>query len=214
MDLIQAREIFRNTSTTQICDANKNVRVLSCAIKSFIARPKMLGLALTVQSDGDLLPGFKSLELATPDHVIVIDSEGCELALAGEMFASEGRRKQIAGIVIDGYCRDAAAISQIGLPFYAKGTCPKAAGKNKLGLLNVSIQCGGIDIQPNDIVIGDEEGIVVLPQDELFDTLRAAEAISQKEIMALEKINRGVSVLEIMNFAERYAEISAKNKNQ
>jgi 4-hydroxy-4-methyl-2-oxoglutarate aldolase len=209
LDITSARKIFENISTTQICDAAKRLRVLTSIIRPFIDNPKLLGKAFTVKADGDLLPVIKSLQLASADHVIMIDSGNSSLALAGEIFTSEAKRKHIAGIVIDGFCRDAMSIKKIGLPFYARGICPKAGSRNKLGQFNVPIECGGVHILPNDIVIGDGNGIAILAEEELEDTLFLAEKIKDCEDAVLKKIECGVSLLETINFVEHYDNISA-----
>src|SRR5689334_908238 len=94
-DLSKARAIFNAISTTHLCDASEEVRVLDSAIKSFVSRPKMLGRALTVKAEGDLLPVIRGLQMATSEHVLVIDSGGSPFALAGELFATEAKRKNI-----------------------------------------------------------------------------------------------------------------------
>lgn len=209
MNMNEARKIFSKLSTTQICDVAKEARVISSDIKSFIEKPKMLGKAFTVKAEGDLLPVIKSLQLATTDHVIVIDSGNSLLAMAGEILTTEAKRKNIAGIVIDGYCRDAVAIQHIGLPFFAKGICPKAGGKTKLGRFNEVIQCGQVSISADDIVMGDEDGLVVIAASELNEVLRLAEIAYGKEELTLSKLKQGVGLFDIVDFAGHYNNIAA-----
>ena len=206
MDLAQARAIFSKLSVMQICDVTENVRVVDSAIRPFIPNPKMLGKALTVKAEGDLLPVLKALELATDENVIVIQADSA-YAMAGDIFASEAIRKKIAGIVIDGLCRDAEAVAKVGLPFYARGICPKASPKKKIGEFNVPVVCGGVTILPGDIILGDEHGVVAVKLEELQTLLSQAAEILEREERVLEKIRSGTSLLELVNFSEHYEKI-------
>jgi 4-hydroxy-4-methyl-2-oxoglutarate aldolase len=208
MHITQAREIFNVLSITQVCDVAKNVRVLDGALRPFTQQPKMLGKAFTVNAEGDLLPVIKSLQLATNENIIMINSGKSSSAIAGELFASEAKRKNIAGIVIDGFCRDAQAVNQIGVPFYARGICPKAGTKNKLGEFNIPIQCGGVTIFPDDIILGDENGVIAIAMEELPEIFSLAVEIKNNEDSALDKINKGTSIVELFNFVEHYNKLT------
>lgn len=210
MNLEQARKAFLSLSITHFCDADstQNVRVLDSGLRSFTPNPKMLGLAYTVKTEGDLLAVIKALESATDEHVLMIHSGNSAYAMAGEIFSSEAKRKKIAGIVIDGFCRDTASISQIGLPFYARGICPKACSKKKLGNLNVPIQCGGITISPGDVILGDEDGLIAIKLEEFPALLVEAIEIAKREALVLKKIHAGTSFLDLVNFSEHYEKIA------
>lgn len=124
----------------------------------------LLGTAVTVKAPmGDNLMIHMALDLAQPGDIIVVDGEGAQdRALIGEMMISYAQSRNIAGFVIDGAIRDIDAIRAAGIPVYAKGVTPQGPFKNGPGEINVPISCGGQVVFPGDILIGDQDGIVVV----------------------------------------------------
>ncbi len=198
---------LQKLSVTQLCDAYDQIRLISASLQPLFHDIKMIGKAFTVQSDGDLLPIIKALDIAEPGSVILIDSSNTNRALAGEIFATTAKKRGLAGIIIDGYCRDIDAIRKIKFPFYAKGVCAKAGTKEKPGKLQVAIQCGGVKVSPGEIILGDENGIIVCSENELNDILPLAEQIKAKEEEALRKIYLGANLVDMFNFEEHYHNI-------
>ena len=211
MEVERIRERLKNISTTHICDAYPNVRLMDCSLKA-VNTQKMIGIAFTVSSEGDLMPVMKGLKEAGKDSVLVISSSS-NLAIAGEIFASEAKRKKLAGIIIDGFCRDIDDVRKTGIPYYTKGVTPKAGTKEKIGNIQTPTQVCGIMIHPGDIVFGDSNGVVVLNEKEYETTISIAEKIKLAEEKVLEKINKGISLLECINFDEHYKNICENKKS-
>jgi regulator of RNase E activity RraA len=139
-----------------LCDADKSMPVLDPAIRAMVPDVRFAGPALTVVAADDHLPVFSALDAAVEGEVLVIKGE--RLAVLGELFATEAARRGLAGVVIDGNCRDVAGLRRVGLPVFARGTIPASGSTVSRSELRRSIHVGGLDVQPGDIVFGDDDG--------------------------------------------------------
>lgn len=127
---------------------------------------KLCGTAITVQArPGDNLLSLKAIEIAQPGDVIVIATQGdTSQSVWGGFMSMMAARKGIAGVVTEGVIRDVEQSRETGLPIYAVGVTPAAPTKEGTGQINTSISCGGVVVEPGDIVVGDEDGVVVVPK--------------------------------------------------
>ncbi|MBN2898022.1 MAG: RraA family protein [Clostridia bacterium] len=142
----------------------------------------MCGVAITVKSrPGDNLTLHKALNIAEPGDVIVVDNKGDRTqAIMGEvMYRYLSDFKKIEGIVIDGPIRDIDAISKSEMPLYATGTTPGGPYKEGPGEINVPISCGDISVNPGDIILGDSDGVIVIPRNSAKDILAKAQEIAE-----------------------------------
>ncbi len=143
----------------------------------------MAGTALTVRTrPGDNLVVHKALDLAQPGDVLVIDARGeTENAILGELMCSYAVTRSIAGIVVDGAIRDSAALSRGILPVFARGVSHLGPYKSGPGEVYGPVQVGGMTVHDGDLVVGDGDGVVVVPRARAETVLKAAEAIVAKE---------------------------------
>jgi len=183
--------------TTTLSDAGKELRVMHAGLRPIALGRKLVGRAAPVAARDGLMPVVDALEQAEAGDVLVIDGGGETRALAGELFASEARRKGLAGIVIDGCCRDTSELRKIELPFYARGCVPHAApaGTPAAGPLG-AVRCGGVEVAPGDVLVGDDDGIVVGTVEQLAAVLDAAETLQATERSILAAIRGGTSLFE------------------
>jgi 4-hydroxy-4-methyl-2-oxoglutarate aldolase len=194
MELLVER--LRALDTTTLIDAGKDLRVLDPALRPIAPGRKLVGRAVTVAANGGLLPVLDGLERAGAGDVLVVDGGGAPPALAGELFASEARRRGLAGIVIDGYCRDTSELRTIDLPFFARGAVPNAFGPGAVPGPIGPVRCGGVEIAPGDVLVGDDDGIVAGTAAELEAALDAAEALQATERSILAGIRAGTSLFD------------------
>ncbi|HEX2036735.1 MAG TPA: hypothetical protein VHS99_21355 [Chloroflexota bacterium] len=143
-------------------------------------------------------PQREAIEHVEPGDVFVVDAMGSlEAGTMGDILASRIRKRGAAGIVADGCVRDSPYIKRMGLPVYTRGVHPAA---NTSALLpfehNGPVQCGGVTVLPGDILLGDEEGIVVIPP--RFAAEIATEGVEHEslEIFLRQKIDAGASIAE------------------
>jgi regulator of RNase E activity RraA len=151
----------------------------------------MVGAALTVKAPpGDNLMLHKAIAIAEPGDVIVVDAGGdLTNALMGEMMLIQIAKRKIAGVVINGAIRDAGYIRGQQLPVFAAGVTHRGPYKNGPGEINVAVAIDGMVIEPGDLVIGDEDGILCVPIDQVETVFKGATAkfdAEQKQIANIE----------------------------
>jgi 4-hydroxy-4-methyl-2-oxoglutarate aldolase len=189
-----------------VCDADKGLPVVDPAIRAMVPDVRMAGPAFTVVADDDHLPVFSALAEAAPGDVLVILAGGGSVAVLGELFATEARRRGLAGVVIDGLCRDVAGLRRNGLPVFARGTIPRSGSTVARPPLNEPVRCGGLDVVPGDIVFGDDDGVAVAPAERFAAALEVAEHIGRSEHAMLAAVRRDEATLhELTNWAEHVA---------
>jgi 4-hydroxy-4-methyl-2-oxoglutarate aldolase len=192
-----------------LSDSNKALRILPAALCPYTRGVGMVGRAVTVAAFDDLVPVLAGLEQCGPGDILVVDAGSTEHAVLGELFATEAIRREMAGIVVYGLCRDTATLAQLPLPIYALGTTPKAAAAQRLPTIQQPIRLGEVDVHPGEIMIGDDDGIVVLADAELEAALEAAEAIQRREGAIRSAIQDGTSLFDQLNFAEHVEGLQA-----
>lgn len=157
---------FQNIPTTCISDALEGLNNLHPAIKPLKEEYKLAGRALTVKIPvGDNLAVLKAIRAAKPGDILVVDAKGDHYrAIAGDFVVGMAQTLGVGGIVVDGVIRDIVGIKELNFPVFSRGTTVAASGKAGVGEINVSISCGGVSINPGDIIVGDADGVVVIPQ--------------------------------------------------
>jgi RraA family protein len=151
---------------------------------------KLVGTAFTVKvRPGDNLMIHKALDLARPGDVIVVDGGGdLNNALVGELMKMYAETRGVAGFVIDGAIRDVAAFTASEFPCYARGVVHRGPYKDGPGEINVPVAIGGLVINPGDLVVGDEDGVVAVPADAAAEVLELARRQAVREDQAKEAI--------------------------
>lgn len=175
-------EGFRGIPVANIADEMNRFSCVDARIKPYNDK-LMLGTAFTVKARvADNLLLHKALELAHPGDVIILDAQGDTAnAITGEIMMTQAAVNGLAGVVIDGAIRDAAQMKDIDMPVYAAGVQPKGPYKDGPGEINVPVSCGGVVVNPGDIVVGDADGIVIISPKDAPETLKKAKAKLAKE---------------------------------
>lgn len=186
-------EQFKGLPASNICDEMNRIGSVSARIKPVNSVP-LVGPALTVKEQlGDIMMIHKAISMAEPGDVIVVDGQQGDLvnAMLGELMVQWMMSRGIAGIVIDGAIRDVDTLKKLHFPVYAAGVTPKGPYKSGPGEINVPINCGGVVVNPGDIVVGDADGIVIIPAKDGPAVLEKAKAKFQKEIEIRTAIAKG-----------------------
>src|SRR5262245_65903655 len=187
-----------------LCDADKNIRVMDPGLRPTTSIRQMVGRARTVRCRDDFLTVVRALHGSEPGEVLVIDGGGGTRALAGELIVTEATRRGLAGIVIDGACRDTPKLATLQLPLYARWICPAAGTAQRPWITQLAVVCGGVTVAPGDLVIGDRDGIVVLSEAELLALLPRAEEVQRTEEAVLRRLEHGECLLDMLNCAEHW----------
>ena len=153
----------------------------------------MAGPALTIKgAPGDNLMLHKAIQMAQPGDVVVMDAGGdLTNSIMGELMLMQFERRQIGGVVIDGAIRDAGYIKAQPIPVFAAGITHRGPYKNGPGEINVPIAIDGMVIHPGDLVIGDEDGVLVIVYEDAETVIKAGEAKLAAEQKQMEAIRAG-----------------------
>jgi 4-hydroxy-4-methyl-2-oxoglutarate aldolase len=202
MDLI---ERLLGVDVSALSDADKTLPVVDPAVRAMIPDVRMAGPAFTVLAEDDHLPVMDALAEAAPGDVLVIASNGGTRAVFGELFATEARRRELAGIIADGFCRDLRGLRQIGLPVFARGTTPRSGTTVSRAALGSTITCGGVEVSPGEIVFGDDDGLLIAPAERIAAALETAELIGHSERAILAAQAHGEALHDLTNHDEHVA---------
>jgi 3-hexulose-6-phosphate synthase / 6-phospho-3-hexuloisomerase len=195
----QLLEAFSKVSSPNVADAQHKMG----AMKGILARTghgvKMVGRALTVQTvGGDWAKPVEAIDRASKGDVIVIDACAGEVAVWGELASWSCKTKGVAGVVIDGAARDIDSIVDMGFPCFSRHTASNAGEPKGYGGIGHEIVCGGVTVRTGDWVIGDESGVVVVPQEHALEVANRALDVMERENRVREEIQRGGTLSSVM----------------
>jgi regulator of RNase E activity RraA len=188
-----------------LSDADKSLPVADSVVRAMLADVRMAGPAFTVVAEDDHLPVMSALAEAAPGDVLVVATHGATRAVFGELFATEARRRGLAGIVCDGFCRDVRGLRSIGLPVFARGTSPRSGTTASRAARGEEVVFGGVTVRPGDIVFGDDDGLLIATAERIAGALDAAERIGRSERAILAAQARGEALHDLTNHAEHVA---------
>lgn len=176
-----------------LCDALGHRGVMDAGIEPVLPNAAMAGQALTVATrPADNLFAHVALKLAGPGDVIVIDAKGDQCsAIWGDLMARHAIAKGVAGLIVDGPVRDRADLIDLNWPVYSRGVNPRGPEKDGPGEVNSPIACGGVPVNPGDIIIGDGDGVIAIPQDMAETAIERANARVAAERKYAEAIANG-----------------------
>ncbi len=177
---------FAKIPTANIADTMGRSCALHPRIRLYSApqQPVTAGIALTVKTrGGDNLLIHAALDMAKEGDVIIVSNEGGvdNRSLMGEIMFTYASYKKLTGLVLDGPIRDVDAARQMALPIYATGTTPGGPYKEGPGEVNVPISCGGISVNPGDIVVMDSDGVIIIPLKDAPEVLAAAQKLQAND---------------------------------
>ena len=157
--------------------------IMDHGMKPLNQESMLVGSAITVETRvGDNLMVHAALKLAEPGDVVVVNSHGSlSNSCWGELTTRMSMRKGLAGLVLDGAIRDSRELSSIGFPIFCRGISPCGGGKEGTGQVNMPISCGGLTVNPGDVVIGDADGIVIVPLEMAENAVAWAQARVEAE---------------------------------
>lgn len=206
-------ELFRRAGSATVHEAAGRIGAVRSNIKPLARGMKILGPAITVKCfPMDNLMLHKAIEVAEPGDIIVADTGGyAEGGYWGDLMASSALARKIGGLVIDGGVRDSEDIINMGFPIFCRGTCIRGTVKRNLGLVNHPILLGEVTIEPGDLVVGDDDGVVIVPKAMIADVAQGVIkriANEKEKRAALEtgvpgvKLNKLDKILESLGMVE------------
>lgn len=186
---------FRAFETPDISDLLNRLYTMSSAICN-VTDPglRIIGPACTVKVfPGDNLMVHKSLDIARPGDVVVVDAAGQQTnAVLGDLVSTKARHRGISGFVVDGLVRDIGAIRRLGdFPVFARGITPIGPLHRGPGEVNYPVSVGGVVVNPGDLIVGDLNGVVVVPREVAPELLQRLRERSATEAEYLAAVSRG-----------------------
>ncbi len=187
-------EAFREASTGWIVDANGRRGALDHRIRPLTRVLRFCGVALTVRSRArDNLAPYAALAQARPGDVLIIAADAYEEAsVAGDVLLGMARNAGIVALVTDGMVRDIAGLDAVGIPVFARGLSPNSPHKDGPGEIGLPIVLGGVCVEAGDLVVGDQDGVVVVARAALTDVSAALADVAAKEAKMDQWVRDGV----------------------
>jgi len=190
-------ERFREP-TSFIVDAMNGAGALDWRIKPLVGG-SLVGVALTCDCGPlDNLALMAALAECKPGDVLIAATNGYTgAAVTGDLLMHVARNRGAAGFVTDGLVRDLDGLESVGLPTFAMGVTPNSPQKRGPGSVGLPIVCGGVTIATGDVVVGDRDGVVVVPRLRIDETLENLERVKAMEAATLERVNGGQKELPV-----------------
>ncbi|HEY9608356.1 RraA family protein [Allocoleopsis sp.] len=179
--------------TPDISDFMNRLYTMDPGIKNVVNEAKIFAPACTVKVfPGDNLMVHKALDIAAPGDVIVVDAGGSFLnGVLGDLISTKAKHRGIVGFVIDGLMRDVDGIKDVEMPVFARGVTPIGPLHRGPGEINFPVCCGGIVVRPGDVICGDANGLVVVPQEFLEELLVRLEKQKEAKDVYEQNVRRG-----------------------
>jgi len=194
----RVREALLTVSTPNLSDAQHRGGVLE-GIDPVVEGSKVAGPALTVATkDGDWAKPVEAIEQAEDGQIVVIDAQGGQTAVWGELASHSCRQNDVPAVVVDGAVRDVDAIREMEFPVWARSEVPNAGDPKGFGEIGVEITAGGQPVRTGDWILADENGVVVVPQEELVEIANRAVEVREKEDRLRTEIQQGSSLSEVL----------------
>ncbi len=195
---------FRTLGSATVHEASGRKGAVDAAIKPLARGVRLCGPAFTVQCHPcDNLMLHKALERAQPGDVLVAAVGGhYEAGYWGGLMATSAQARQLAGLAIDGCIRDSAEIVAMGFPIFCRGFSIRGTSKAILGLINHPTVFGGVIVHPGDLILGDDDGIVVVARNECAAVLGKSLERKRAEEKKAEQLRAGVSSVELNQLAK------------
>ena len=169
---------FQEIPPTTLADLLSREQVMDIGIRPlWTPVPRVAGSAFTVRcAPGDNLMLHAAVHRAQPGSVLVVEAGDVDYAVAGGNVCAVAQRRGIAALVVDGVIRDLAEVRAMGFPVFARGVIPIPGAKSVVAPLGGQVRCGGVRVDAGDVVVGDEEGVVVVPAARAAEVLQGARA--------------------------------------
>ena len=194
--------------TGNLCNASSKVKAMHPRIRPIAQGVRLAGPVRTAKiAPGQNAAIHRAVYLAEPGDVLVVDAgASAYYGPFGDILARACLQRGISGLVIDGTVRDSAEIIELGFPVFCSGCSPAVTAKTEAGEVDIAVECGGIGVRPGDIVVGDADGVVVIPAgaaEEISDQVRV---VARKERDIIDQLEAGKTTYEIFELSKLYAD--------
>ncbi len=199
-------EAFKPHASATVHEASGRKGYISSRIKPITKGLKVCGPAFTVACPpGDNMMLHKALERAQPGDVLVATVAGAEeYGYWGDLMAVSAVARKLGGLCIEGCIRDSKEIITLGFPIFSTGICIRGTGKGVLGLINYPIFFGSQRIEPGDLILGDDDGLVCVARESCKEVLEKTQARVEAEAIKEKALATGISSVEYNKFGPKF----------
>nr|WP_304058099.1 4-carboxy-4-hydroxy-2-oxoadipate aldolase/oxaloacetate decarboxylase [Enterocloster clostridioformis] len=203
-------------SVATVHEALGKIGALDGAICPLDRHMKLCGRAVTVKCHpADNLMLIKAVSMAGPGDVIILDAgDILNAGPFGEVLAVDCQAHGLAGLVTSGSVRDTEAICRRGFPVFCSGISVRGTAKASLGTINQPVSIGGVIVYPGDYILGDADGVVVVPHDRIAEAVETANAREEKERLVMERLSRGEYLFDIYGYQNVLDSLGCSEENQ
>ncbi|MRT24954.1 RraA family protein [Enterobacteriaceae bacterium RIT697] len=195
--------LARQYQAAILCDVQGRRGTMDSRVRALHPEMTVCGPAFTVEvRPGDNLMFHVALAIAKAGDIIVVDGKAdTSCALFGDLMVTQAESAQLGGFVVDAASRDTVSLAKGKFPVFSTGTNPCGPTKGLPGRLSIPISVGGVAVKPGDLVVGDVDGVVVIPLEEVDSVLAAAQAKVDSEEQRIREIEEGLLVSPWLNDA-------------
>ena len=201
----------RYYASANVSDAMGKTNTMDAAIKIVNPGKPITAPAYTVDCyPGGIITCHKALGEVQPGQVLVINGHGDpQAAMWGGLMSLEALQRGVAGVIVDGAVRDVNTIAELGLPVFARHVTPCVGSNRTVGTTGTPIVCGGVIVRTGDLIVADDDGVVVIPQERVDEVLRRVDAIIEKERQIAEAVRAGAHIADFIGMSQEIAAADA-----
>lgn len=193
-------DLLMRVSTPNISDAMHRIQSMH-GIRPIYPGIKVAGKAVTVQTfEGDWAKTVEAIDAAEKGDIIVVYSP--KVATWGELASHSAKNKGIAALVVDGPVRDIDDILKMRFPIFCTDVVANAGDPKGFGEINAEITCGDVKVRPGDYIVGDDNGVIVVPKERAYEIARRALEVKKNEERVREEIKRGSTLSQVVDLSK------------